>query len=114
MSERNQQYGYLWEKFYQAASHLAGARDRVQRRVADAYATRLLLLNGANHPEMPSEIRTRMDLYDAEFAKQSPKGGEGTIRAWAEGLSEDQACEVADWIFEAFLTLEKLYYNIKE
>ncbi|MEX2245277.1 MAG: hypothetical protein WEC75_01195 [Dehalococcoidia bacterium] len=101
-------YGHLWERFFKAAEHLAGARGRVQERLEQAWSGYLLEVGFENHPATPEGIRAKLNEYEAALAKQ-PVDANGQIHAWIAGMSEDEACDVANWIFNAFLEIMALY-----
>jgi len=107
MTDAHAKYGHLWERFFKAAEHLAGARGRVQERLEQAWSGYLLEVGFENHPATPEGIRAKLNEYEAAIESQQVETGK--IRAWAEGMTEDQACEVADWIFNAFLEILALY-----
>lgn len=100
-------YGHLWERFFKAAQHLAGARGRVQERLEQAWSGYLLELALDDEPATPAGIRAKLNEYEAEITRQPVETGQ--IKAWADGMTEDEACDVADWIFTAFLEILALY-----
>jgi hypothetical protein len=100
-------YGHLWEHFFKAAEHLAAARGRVQERLEQAWSGYLLTVAMDDEPATPAGIRAKLKEYDSAISSQPVETGQ--IKAWADSMTEDEACEVAEWIFHAFLEILALY-----
>jgi hypothetical protein len=89
--------GYAWEKFYTAARTRATSTSSLQERVASAFVYNLI---HAAQNGLPSGIA-------AKYAKYEQQWGQNAIGTWAKRLADDEAAEVAGWIFETFIKLDR-------
>lgn len=101
---------YPSEKFWNAARTLAISSERLRRRVADAFSYSLVHLS-PGHKEVLGDIGRKLNDYEAVWDRIKAAGPQGTIRAWADGLTNDEAGDVAEWIFDTAFELEREYWK---
>jgi hypothetical protein len=94
-------YKYAWEKFYQALLSLAGTTPQIQTRLINAsnYLVRL------RNEDLPENLVFDFVKLMKELSSGIPKGNEGTIAAFCNKLSNDDAFHYVEKIISMFNTI---------
>lgn len=100
---------YPSEKFCVAVTSLAVSPRSLQERIANAFGSSLYPL--LNHQGLDAYTERKLREYKAAWRAVPDAGGEGTISAWAMGLSDDEAVEIAGWIVETAWQLEREFWG---
>ena len=102
----------LWEKLYPAAWKLARSADPIHDRIGEAFRA----IRDLRGEEFPPESRI---LYNDIVARMTRAGaipdGKGGIKTGAvantlASMSESDACEVAEHIFEVFVQVAEVHF----
>ena len=87
---------YGQEKFSTAVHTLATNPGRIRERLAAAW---IYSLNNVDPDrDLPSQLQADFRAQATKIRSGTPTGQEGTIRAFTDTLSEDEAMERAAWI----------------
>lgn len=95
---------YVWEKLHVAVSVLVGAAS-IQDRLYDAFISALMVLT---EEDFPKELRADFAFIEESLTSVEGVGDEGSARASADALNDDEAAKVADKIFELFTAIIEL------
>ena len=102
----------LWEKLYPAAWKLARSADPIHERIGEAFRG-FRDLKGEEFPDesriLYNDIVTRMT---AKGAISDGKGGiaTGAVANTLASMSENDACEIAEHIFEMFVQVAEVHF----
>jgi hypothetical protein len=96
---------YVWEKFYAAVLILAGSQGTVQERLADAFTGQLIRLETN---DLPEELRGDFEQLERRLTSAEPTGGEGSVDASVQSLSDEEAAHLAEQIVEMYDAVTKL------
>jgi len=101
---------YPSEKFNAAVRALATGLDPLQKRLGAAFNSGLYPL--LEHlDKLPESAREKLERYQAASNMVDDPGKEGTINVWANGLSDEEAKEIALWIVETAFELEADFWS---
>ncbi len=101
----NNQYGYVWEKLYLAASTLVGAASIQQRLLWAALSSHTL-----KSKDFPDDLQDQFEtLWQALTSKDARNEEEGALHATILTMSDDKASLYADQIFELFHEIVRRY-----
>lgn len=104
---------HLWEKLYPAAWKLARSADPINDRIGDAFRA----IRDLRGEEFPPESRI---LYNDITARITAAGavpdGHGGVKTGAVAntlatMSEADACEIAEHIFELFVQVAEVHFR---
>lgn len=95
---------YVLEKLHVAVSILVGAAS-IQDRLHDAFISALMVLTAEDFPE---DMRADFTFIEECLTSVEGVGDEGSVRASADALNDDEAANVADKIFELFTAIIEL------
>lgn len=101
---------YPSEKFYVAADTLATSPMPLQERIANAFIHSLTLLL-AHLDALDEDTKEKLQEYEAAWNAVDDPSGQGTIKVWASGLSDDEATEIATWIVETAFELHRQFWS---
>ncbi|MFC3833872.1 MULTISPECIES: hypothetical protein [Deinococcus] len=88
---------YAREKFSVARYTLASGTGRIQERLRDAWV--YSLINVMPERDLPQKhLRAEFEQHAARITSGIPVGQEGTIAAYINTLSDEEAQEEAVWI----------------
>jgi ADP-ribosylglycohydrolase len=94
------EFGYARQRFREAVSRLATGYGSVQERVNAAFHA---LDTAIKNDRVPGRL--------GEALRQSSNAwlnsGDGSIDAWAQGLSVDEAVEIATWLLQMSYEIEE-------
>jgi hypothetical protein len=102
----------LWEKLYPAAWKLARSADPIHQRIGEAFRG-FRDLKGEEFPDesriLYNDIVTRMT---SAGAISDGKGGiaTGAVANTLASMSETDACEIAEHIFEMFVQVAEVHF----
>lgn len=97
-------YGYGWEKLYNAILCLCGRGDQ-HSRLANALSALTVLHIPKNQHHLPDDIQTEFDKFFEEMTSQEAIGDEGTIQATVRSLNELQVSQAVDKIIHFYDTI---------
>ncbi|UAJ09173.1 hypothetical protein [Polymorphobacter megasporae] len=101
----------IWEKLYPAAWKLARSADPIHDRIGEAYRGFRDLKGEAFPPEsriLYNSITTRMTAAGAVVENGVIKTG--AVANTLASMPEDDACEVAEHIFELFVQVAEVHF----
>jgi len=96
---------YGQEKFSTAIHTLATNPGRINERLVAAWIYSLNNLDPDR--DLPPQLQADFKAQASEIRSGKPTGVEGTIKAFIDALSEDQAMERASWILQTAYQLEE-------
>jgi len=94
---------YAWEQFYSAVRGLA-MWNPIQERLCGAYVFHLIHVKVE---DLPENIRDDFRKLQAELTSGKPTGVEGTVAAFCNGLTDEQAASYADRIIDMYDTVAR-------
>lgn len=97
---------YAKEKFSTAIRTLATNPGGIKQRVADAWI--YSLNNIESKRDIPADLQHEFETTQSKVVSGTPVGDEGTIRAYVNSISEDDAVDAAKWIVDFAYRLEDL------
>jgi len=106
---------FLWEKLYPAAWKLARSAAPIHDRIGEAFRA----IRDINGEQLPPESRIGFnDIVARMTAAGAVKGADGGIALGAvantlKTMSEHDACEIAENIFELFVQVAELHFRNK-
>ena len=86
------------ERFASAVRKLAIGRGGIQERIADALRE---VYRAQNDGDLSIDFALEIQRFERQWNASQQSQGEGQIEAWAMGLPDDKAVEIADWIVSA-------------
>ncbi|WP_310497098.1 hypothetical protein [Sandarakinorhabdus sp.] len=102
----------LWEKLYPAAWKLARSADPIHDRIGEAFRGFRDLKGEEFGPEeriIYNEITQRMTKAGAIVENGAII--KGAVANTLSGMSENEACEIAESIFELFVQVAELHFK---
>ena len=99
---------YPYEKFSKAIYGLATSPKSIQQRVCDAYTYNV---GNVSVDTLPEEIRSEFQIMKKRLTESKPDMGQGTVKAATDGMSDNEASEIAAEILRMYDIIET---DIKE
>src|SRR5436309_3415518 len=96
---------YTQQKFWEAINALVSGTGRIQERLESAGRSLVILQHhGADDAAFVKqpELQRRFDQVMDRLTSTPARGDEGTIRASAHALTDDEGREIANEIFSLF------------
>ncbi len=84
-------YNHAWEKFFNAVRSLVISTETLQERLVRP----IIGISGLHADEIPPALKGKVKSLKSTMTAVAAKGDEGTIRATARTLSDEQAKNVA-------------------
>ena len=97
---------YPWEKLYSACRAAIGSGTCPQERLRSAVSEVSLLLHGGHVPD--EELRNRMEQLVATCTSK-PSQGEGTVPATTSQMTDDEAGDLLQEVFDLFTRVAELH-----
>ncbi len=105
----------LWEKLYPAAWKLARSADPIQTRIGEAFRG-FRDLKGEDFPPesriLYNEITTRITVAGAVVDERG-NIAKGPVAHTLETMTETEASEIAEHIFEMFVQIAEVHFGRK-
>ena len=101
--EMSKDYGYGWEKLYNAVRCLSGKGDQ-RSRLANALLV-LHVLHIPEHHHLPDDIQTEFNEFFEEMTSKEAIGDEGRINATVRSLDETQVSQAVEKIIDFYDTI---------
>lgn len=96
---------YAWEKFHSAVRGLVGPAP-IQERLCGAWVFNLIHVDIA---DLPERIRDEFQALRAKLRSGEPKGDEGTVAAFCNTLTDDEALQYAYEIVSMYDAVTRQY-----
>jgi uncharacterized protein YktB (UPF0637 family) len=99
---------YPYEKFSGAIHSMLVNPASIQKRIADAYLFHLIHLKP---DEIPQNIRDEFKKLHERISMVEPKGDEGSVAATVKQMTDAEAIEIAESIYNMAYEVEKDYFE---
>lgn len=97
-------YRYWSEKLMSAARTLATSPLPMKERLLAAFTHSLITLDATNAPD--AQLLADFKKIQSQV-NRTPSASEGSLKATIQQMSDDELQEVAAWIFDTFLDVER-------
>jgi hypothetical protein len=100
---------YANEKLYSAVRYMATSSANLPDRIAGAFASFHTLLPPHNLKNIPSKVQSKLVEIHDRLTREKAKGSEGDVHATLNVMTEDDARDLAEEIFDLYYAVHDLH-----